>query len=83
MRGGSLTWYPAAAHGQDGDGFSKELIKIVAPVVLKSLQSGLRTASSGKSLGVVGEVGQTLKRGVKQSRHADHSWGERGRPVRL
>ena len=36
-------------------------------MVLESLQSGLRMASSGKSLGVVGEViGQTLKQGVKR-----------------
>ena len=68
MRGGSLTqYYPPAARGQDGDGFTEELIKIAAPVILESLQSGLRTASSGKSLGVVGDViGQTLKRGVKR-----------------
>ena len=68
MRGGSLTRYdPPTARGQDGDGFTEELIKIAAPVVLESLQSGLRTASSGKSLGVVGDViGQTSKRGVKR-----------------
>ena len=68
MRGGSLTrYYPPAARGQGGDGFTEELIQIAAPVILESLQSGLRTASSGKSLGVVGDViGQTLKRGVKR-----------------
>ena len=68
MRGGSLTrYYPPAARVQDGDGFTEELIKIAAPLVLESLQSGLRTASSGKSLGVVGDViGQTLKQGVKR-----------------
>ena len=67
MRGGSLTqYYPAAARSQDGDGFTEELIKIVSPVVLELLQLGPRTASSGKSLDVVGDViGQTLKRGVK------------------
>ena len=68
MRSGSLTrYYPPAARGQDGDGFTEELIKIAAPVVLESLQSGLRTASSGKFLGVAGDViEQTLKRGVKR-----------------
>ena len=68
MRGGSLRrYYPPAARGQDGDGFTEELIKIAVPVVLESLQSGLRTASSGKSLSVVGDViGQTLKQGVKR-----------------
>ena len=68
MRGGSLTrYYPPAARGQGGDDFTEELIQIAAPVILESLQSGLRTASSGKSLGVVGDViGQTLKRGVKR-----------------
>ena len=35
MRGGSLKrYYPPAARGQDGDGFTEELIKIAAPVVL-------------------------------------------------
>ena len=68
MRGGSLTrYYPPAARGQDRDGFTEELINIAAPVVLESLQSGLRTASSGKSLVVAGDViGQTLKRGVNR-----------------
>ena len=67
MRGGSLTpHYPPAARDQDGDGFTEELIKIAGPAVLEYLQSGLCTTSSGKSLGVVGEVSkQTLKRGVK------------------
>ena len=66
MRGGSLAqYYPATACSQDGDGFTEELIKIASPVVLESLQSGPRTASSGKSLDVGDVIGQTLKRGVR------------------
>ena len=67
MRGESHMWYyPPGSRSQDGDGFTEELINIAAPVVLKLLQSGLCTASSGKFLRVVGEViADTLKQGLK------------------
>ena len=69
MRGGSLTcYYPPVLRGQQGDGLTERLIRIVAPVILELVRAGQRAIDQGQSWRAAGKAaGRALKCRAQQS----------------
>lgn len=64
-RGGSLTRYHTPP--MDGGDFSRELIKLAGPTILRSAAQGLNSLQDGSSIqDALSITGATLKRGLKR-----------------